>query len=175
MKSLHSEIKMLKSLLKIEESKNIEWAEHTTQLTEYAEGLESKLADSEVLQESTLEEVDKTKRLLEQSTAENASLRKENATLQEELVNLNQDMLRSIDTAKEQQQRAIEEMKYALFKSLMDSFQMERKALEQKYVHTQGLLAQATKVSVLCCLLLAVCAVCSCCCWLFVERTTPSK
>lgn len=51
MEKLRTEIKMLQSLKKIEENKNVEWTERYKALHEYADDLEGKLVDSLATQE----------------------------------------------------------------------------------------------------------------------------
>lgn len=145
MEKLRSEIKMLKSLLKIEESKNVEWSDRCHQLTDYSEQLEQKLADSEVAQETLQEELDRVKQELENKNNENKILHEENHSLQDEIVKVNQEMQESIEQSRQLQTKLVEDAKFDMFKKLMDSFNEERKLLEMKYSATQSLLAQATK------------------------------
>mmetsp|Transcript_5640 Transcript_5640/g.12401 ORF Transcript_5640/g.12401 Transcript_5640/m.12401 type:complete len:722 (-) Transcript_5640:345-2510(-) len=59
MEALASEIKLLRSLLGVEETKNTELTQRHTQVQDYAESLEQRLADSEVAQEEVATETER--------------------------------------------------------------------------------------------------------------------
>lgn len=142
-----TEIKMLKASLKLETQKNTEDAARIKSLQEYSESLESRLADSEVAQESAQDEIHQLQDKL--STAENklSLLIQENAAQSQEILILNENLQRNTELLVQKYEKQIEDSKFELFTNLMNTFQEERKVLESRHHHTQRLLAQATKVS----------------------------
>lgn len=146
MEQLRSEIKMLKNILKMEEHKNLEQNERNESLQQYTEQLESRLADTEVAQESAQEDIVTLKKALLEKNEKMKILIEENQKKAMEIENLKIAMLESQAKAQKVQKENLEAEKYQLFKTLMDSFQEDRKLLESKFKQTQQLLAQATKV-----------------------------
>lgn len=145
MESLKTEIKMLKNSLKLEQSKNTECLQRIQALEEYSESLESRLADSEVAQEASQEEIQRLTEQLQQNESKMSALVTDNANKTQELLVLQENLLKSQEQLTSSHQKQLEEAKFDLFSTLMNTFQEERKVLEAKHHQTQRLLAQATK------------------------------
>jgi len=121
-----SEIKLLKSLLHAEEAKNAEITQRHAQAQEYAETLESRLADSEVAQEEVqLETVRLQKEidLLKIEIQQRAQVEKE---LKAEIDGLSQQGQSSVEHFKTEMLKKVDEAKYEMFQHLMDAFEQER-------------------------------------------------
>lgn len=147
--SYKSEIKMLKNNLKLEQSKNAEYQNKIHSLQEYSDSLEGRLADSEVAQEASQDEIQKLSAKISQYEVKISALASENANKTQELLLLQENLLKTQESLTAKYEKQVEESKFELFSNLMNTFQEERKVLESKHMQTQRLLAQATKVRLL--------------------------
>lgn len=143
--TLTNEIKMLKSLNKMESSKNEELTLRFHDLQNYCDQIESRLADSEVNQESLQEEINTLTNTLQDKEITLQQTQHQIIQLTQQSEQLTQQIIENQKHHQETLTKLLEEAKYELFAKLMDSFQEERKMLELKQQHTQKLLAQATK------------------------------
>ena len=148
MNKLKTELKMCKSLLKMEESKNQEYSERIASMQDYTDQLEQRLADSEVAQEASQEEIESLKHQIEVLEQENHELHDHNATLSEELLYVQKDGKAKIEMLQNNHEKMLEEAKFDIFCKIMDQCRDEKKEIEKKLKESQALLAQATKVCV---------------------------
>jgi hypothetical protein len=147
METYKSEIKKLKNVLKLETTMNQENTNKIKSLQEYSESLESRLADSEVAQESAQDEITNLTNRLYTTDEKLSALIQENANQTQEMLLLEEKLLKTQETLSQKYEKQMEETRYELFSNLMNTFQEERKLLDNKHAQTQRLLAQATKVS----------------------------
>lgn len=145
MEKLRTEIKMLQSLKKIEENKNVEWTERYKALHEYADDLEGKLADSLATQEILTTDVDRLAQELTENQASNAQLMEENDNLKEEVGKLRRELQEQNERMVLEHRKQLEDSKFDIFAKMMDQLQEERKMFETRHAQTQKLLAQATQ------------------------------
>mmetsp|Transcript_20554 Transcript_20554/g.28323 ORF Transcript_20554/g.28323 Transcript_20554/m.28323 type:complete len:818 (-) Transcript_20554:135-2588(-) len=143
--AVRSEAQQYKQLLSIEETKNSELMLRHKQLQEYADSLESRLADSEVAQEFSQTEVDRLQKELatREQTIEN--LGAEITQAESAYSQLEQKSAAEVVRLQEQAQQEQERVRFEMFKSLMDGFLEERTKADHDKKQLQLLLAQATK------------------------------
>lgn len=146
MEKVQAEIADVKSLYKMEQSKNKELEERASQLQEYADSLESRLADSEVAQEFAMAEIERLGNDKDELQKTINELHKEKAKLANEIAKTQKDSVELKALNQEEVKKLVEEAKFDMFKKLMDTFNEERKQIEKRYVETQQLLSQAAKV-----------------------------
>ena len=126
------------------------------ELKEYSDKLESRLADAEANFEAT----EATMRTMQDELNEKnalaarvAELEAENTALLESFEKERNEWKRQaaaqLQVAASANEKGFEEQKYMLFKSMMDTFEEERRGMEMKYKDLQRLLNQATKVRVI--------------------------
>jgi hypothetical protein len=130
-------------------------ATENAELKDYAEKLESRLADAEANFEAT----EHTMRDLQKELEEKSVLANKVADLEAEKVAMRAEFEAErlewekkssvlVETASHSHDKEFEEQKYAMFKTMMDTFDEERRGMEIKYKDLQKLLSQATKVTV---------------------------
>lgn len=144
---LRSEVKLLKSLLHAEETKNAEFAARDKQATEYAEDLESRLVASEVEKEELQVEVTRLKQEVEELKLKHEEDLRAEIERREQLEENTREGQKTVEAYKGDMLRHVEEAKYEMFRQLMDVFEKERAVLEREHARTQELLALAAKVS----------------------------
>lgn len=145
MEKLRTEIKMLQSLKKIEENKNLEWNERYKALHEYADDLEGKLADSLATQETLSTDCERLAQELQEKTDLSTSLQEENESLSTEVSRLRREMQEQQERMVAEHRKMLEDSKFDIFAKMMDQLQEERKMYEARHAQTQKLLAQATQ------------------------------
>ena len=145
MEKLRTEIKMLQSLKKIEENKNLEWNERYKALHEYADDLEGKLADSLATQETLSTDCERLAQELQEKTGLSTSLQEENESLSTEVSKLRREMQEQQERMVAEHRKMLEDSKFDIFAKMMDQLQEERKMYEARHAQTQKLLAQATQ------------------------------
>eukprot|EP01033_Poteriospumella_lacustris_P010142 gene10142-7232_t len=145
MEKLRTEIKMLQSLKKIEENKNLEWNERYKALHEYADDLEGKLADSLATQETLSTDCERLAQELQEKTGLSTSLQEENESLSTEASRLRREMQEQQERMVAEHRKMLEDSKFDIFAKMMDQLQEERKMYEARHAQTQKLLAQATQ------------------------------
>lgn len=145
MEELKSEIKMLKNLLKVEETKNAELAARNQRSLEYADELEQRLADSEVAQEVWQAETEKMKEEQLNQQEQIVRLTEERNQVLLSRTELEKTHKEELERRKLEVKKAVEEAEFGMFKKLMDQFVEERKLMEKQHAHTQTLLSQAAK------------------------------
>jgi hypothetical protein len=145
MEKLRTEIKMLQSLKKIEENKNLEWNERYKALHEYADDLEGKLADSLATQETLSTDCERLAQELQEKTGLSSSLQEENESLSTEVSRLRREMQEQQERMVAEHRKMLEDSKFDIFAKMMDQLQEERKMYETRHAQTQKLLAQATQ------------------------------
>lgn len=143
--AVRSEAQQYKQLLSIEETKNSELMMRHKQLQEYADNLESRLADSEVAQEFSQTEVDRLQRELVAKDETIDSLGAELTRADSSYSQLEQHSAAEVIRLQEQAQQEQERVRFDMFKSLMDGFLEERTKADHDKKQLQLLLAQATK------------------------------
>ncbi len=123
------------------------------ELQEYSDKLESRLADAEANFEATEATLVSLRREVEEKNslaARVAELESEKLEMAKQFEKKRQELEQQVKVAVEEvsgtKEKTFEEQKYTLFKSMMDTFEGERKGMEAKYMDLQKLLSQATKV-----------------------------
>jgi cell division ATPase FtsA len=143
---LKSEIKLLRSLLHAEETKNAELSGRNKQATEYAEDLESRLVASEVEKEELQVEVTRLKQEAEDMKLKHEEELQREVQAREQLETTSKEGQKTVEAYKGDMLRHVEEAKYEMFRQLMDVFEKERAVLEKAHARTQELLTLAAKV-----------------------------
>jgi hypothetical protein len=143
---LKSEIKLLRSLLHAEETKNAELSGRNKQATEYAEDLESRLVASEVEKEELQVEVTRLKQEAEDMKLKHEEEFQREVQAREQLETTSKEGQKTVEAYKGDMLRHVEEAKYEMFRQLMDVFEKERAVLEKAHARTQELLTLAAKV-----------------------------
>jgi chromosome segregation ATPase len=143
---LKSEIKLLRSLLHAEETKNAELSGRNKQATEYAEDLESRLVASEVEKEELQVEVTRLKQEAEDMKLKHEEELQREVQAREQLETTSKEGQKTVEAYKGDMLRHVEEAKYEMFRQLMDVFEKERAVLEKAHSRTQELLTLAAKV-----------------------------
>lgn len=127
-------------------------AEKNQEIQEYADILESRLADAEALYEKSEKTNELHREEREKAKAVARRLEEVEREKQELLLSFEKErqmFQMQINEAKKEgsieSEKNLEEQKYLMFKTLMDGFNAERKQTEAKFVDLQALLSQATK------------------------------
>lgn len=136
----------LSCLSQVEENKASELEARHKQVQEYADSLEQRLADSEVMQEETQMITEKLIEEKGEVEAQLSKLSRERELLLQELEAAKRQALESAERSQADWMKQLDEAKYDMFKLLMDKFEVERATLEKAHHHTQQLLSQAAKV-----------------------------
>jgi chromosome segregation ATPase len=127
-----------------------------SELQEYADKLEGRLVDAEAnyeaaevtiagLRDEIQSKDDFANRIVELES-EKVAMREQ---FDKELDDMRAETERRVQAVVAASGQSVEEQKYALFKSMMDTFDEERRGMEAKYRDLQKLLSQATKVRLL--------------------------
>eukprot|EP00602_Paraphysomonas_sp_CaronLab_P001022 CAMPEP_0185033720 /NCGR_PEP_ID=MMETSP1103-20130426/22960_1 /TAXON_ID=36769 /ORGANISM="Paraphysomonas bandaiensis, Strain Caron Lab Isolate" /LENGTH=699 /DNA_ID=CAMNT_0027570099 /DNA_START=449 /DNA_END=2548 /DNA_ORIENTATION=+ len=139
------------ALTNAEEEKRV-LGEENQEMRDYSERLESRLADAEALHEAA----ETTIASLQQEVKDNSVWKDKYEALELQMESMknqfNEERMRfeqasgeRIENAKIESAKELEEQKYLMFKSLMDSFNEERAVMEAKCRDLQQLLNSATK------------------------------
>ena len=151
-RQLKDEVADSANRLKIAEEENQAANEKIKEFQEYAELLESRLADAEAMYEKSAATIEQNRDEHEKVKAlarrlEEAEDEKRQLLLAIEKERQDHDMQISLAkrVGEEMSEKSLEEQKYFMFKTLMDGFDAERKQMEVKFKDLQDLLGQATK------------------------------
>ncbi len=145
MEQLRSEIFSLKGQIKVKDAENAETLDKVRVLQEYSDSLESRLADSEVAQEFSQQEMERAQAESAEKDQLIDELHHVIEVTQEEVAATKRQAQDNLDHSAEGVAKIVEDAKFDMFKKLMDNFVEERKTLEKKHAQTQSLLAQAAK------------------------------
>lgn len=150
MLDLRNEVTKLKTLLKVEQTKCIEYVQQEKLGQEYAEELEQRLADSEVEMEESNKahdelyvELQKLHEQIDHQYNIEDQLRNELDQVKSELDQVKSIQLSDEKTLQESINERIEDAKFQVFTQLMDASNKERQDLINNQIHTQKLLNQA--------------------------------
>lgn len=151
---MEAELTSCRAQLEIESREKREIQSRLDSLQQYSEQLESRLsaaqADHEAAQadlEAQAKEVKEKDILAEKlavAEAKIAEMLVDHSSKLSGLIHRHSSELKHIAND-EREHRSVDEMKYSMFRSMMNAFEEERRNMEKAYRDLQGLLSQATK------------------------------